>query len=188
MLFCLIFLVLFFLIPNDEIYYIEDAFPAHLFAMIQECTKNINYITEDNPYVRNRFFSPIYDIDHLVYHQSITDRIAHLLNKQIKPCTHNPIECRLYTVGSYMDWHRDDVLYFPPQYECILTLENSSDSRTEYEDIWGNVHSIATKPNSLLIVRGNGIKHRVTEMSRGQRKILKYIYATSPSLRAYGLS
>jgi hypothetical protein len=41
---------------------------------------------------------------------------------------------RLVCVTSGMDWHRDDLLYTKPQCELVLTLENDSDSYTEWID------------------------------------------------------
>ena len=47
----------------------------------------------------------------------------------------------------------DDCLYTEPQYELVYTLDNTSDSRTEFRDAAGTVHSLWAEPNSLLIIR-----------------------------------
>jgi hypothetical protein len=100
-----------------------------------------------------------------------------------------PVELRLYKRGSSMEWHRDDVLYAPePQCEVVLTLENSSDAVTEWADAEGELHSHWTPPNSALLVRAgeSGARHRVSELKRGERLILKMVFAPSGSERAAG--
>ena len=47
----------------------------------------------------------------------------------------------------------DDCLYKEPQFELVYTLENTSDSRTEFVDAAGTVHSLWAEPNSLLVIR-----------------------------------
>lgn len=89
-----------------------------------------------------------------------------------------PTEYRVYGVGSSMDWHSDTPLYREPQYEMVYTIENTTDSYTEWSD--GLMpHRIYTKPNSLLIVRANGARHRVSPVSWGERKILKFVHTTT---------
>mgnify|MGYP001804355112 CR=1 FL=1 len=51
-----------------------------------------------------------------------------------------PVEFRVYPSGSFMDWHRDCLLYQTPQLEVVFCVENSSDSRTEWIDLSGEVH------------------------------------------------
>ena len=90
-----------------------------------------------------------------------------------------PPEFRLYPVGSCMDWHVDDRLYEEPQYELIYTVENTSDSATEWIDGGGCVHSEWTEPNSLIVIQAEGLLHRATHVSRGERVILKAIWTKS---------
>ena len=83
------------------------------------------------------------------------------------------VEVRKYKIGDGMDWHRDylnDKTYSELLYECILTLNNSSDSETEFE----GGESVKTVPNQLLIVCRNGINHRVTTLTKGERAIIKF--------------
>ena len=75
-----------------------------------------------------------------------------------------------------MKWHSDTLLYDLPQYEAIYTLHNNSDSLTKWIDEDGQEHSIWTKPNSMLIVKAQGLKHMVTAVNNGTRSILKLIY------------
>jgi len=87
---------------------------------------------------------------------------------------HIPIEYRKYPVGSRgMAWHRDTCLV-GCQYECVYTLTNTSDSQTQYKDLFGRVHSVRTEPNSLIVVRAGGVEHAVTPVTVGERTILKF--------------
>jgi hypothetical protein len=60
------------------------------------------------------------------------------------------------------------------QYECVITLTNTSDSLTLFDKILYN-DEIYTKPNSILIVRARGIRHMVTKTIKGSRTILKFV-------------
>jgi hypothetical protein len=83
-----------------------------------------------------------------------------------------PIEYRRYFEGSKgMDWHSDTQLFqHDKYYEAVLTIDNHSDSLFEYGD-----KSIWVPPNTLVLVRPGGIMHRVTELTKGHRTILKFI-------------
>lgn len=97
-----------------------------------------------------------------------------------------PVEVRLYEqVGASMAWHRDDIMYDPPQLEAVFTLENNSDCVTMWKMQANNaqnneeIHSQETNPNSLLLLLAGGPDHCVTSLKRGRRAILKcaYVYA-----------
>jgi len=92
-----------------------------------------------------------------------------------------PVEMRSYPVGASMDWHVDDLMYVEPQYELVYTMDNCSDSLTQYRDLNGNVHSIWAQPNSLIIIRADSVPHRVTEVGTGSRTIIKLLYTTTYS-------
>ena len=114
---------------------------------------------------------------------STLNPIAIILKKyqrEIKNLTHNqniylannfPIEYRKYVPGSFMKKHKDVLIYKIPQYECVLTLSNTTDSVTKMEDI-----PIKATPNSLLIVKALGVEHEVTEVIKGERKFIKFIF------------
>ena len=91
-----------------------------------------------------------------------------------------PIELRHYPQGAGMQWHQDDLLYTQPQCEFVFTLENTSDSYTEWLDGRQQLASIWTEPNSLIAIRAGerGPRHRVTPIGRGERSILKFVYST----------
>lgn len=95
----------------------------------------------------------------------------HTNNNKIYLAKNFPIEYRKYVSGSFMGKHRDQLIYKKPQYECILTLSNSTDSYT----ILGN-KKIKSKPNSLIIVKAHGIEHEVTKVNKGERFFLKFIF------------
>jgi len=109
--------------------------------------------------------------------------VATILKKyqgEIKTLTRNPniylannfpIEYRKYVPGSFMKKHKDLLIYKIPQYECVLTLSNTTDSVTKMEDI-----PIKATPNSLLIVKALGVEHEVTKVTQGERKFLKFIF------------
>mmetsp|Transcript_8 Transcript_8/g.6 ORF Transcript_8/g.6 Transcript_8/m.6 type:complete len:311 (+) Transcript_8:234-1166(+) len=97
-----------------------------------------------------------------------------------------PIELRIYEKkGACMDWHYDDVLYEPEQVEIVLTLENKSDCVTRWEENpqlastsknTPIIKEIETQPNSAIILRAGGVRHKVTALKYGRRAILKFIY------------
>jgi hypothetical protein len=96
-----------------------------------------------------------------------------------------PAELRVCDVGSEMDWHVDPVLYDPPQWECVFTIDNDSDSETEWEttrdDDDGGATTTTRKtwtaPGSALIFRAGGTdRHRVVPSTFGKRVIVKALY------------
>jgi hypothetical protein len=93
-----------------------------------------------------------------------------------------PIEYRMYQLHNGMDWHKDILLYKKPQYECVYTIKNTSDSQTEYIDHNEKKHSQWTEPNSLMIVRADGYFHHVKPVTRGEREILKLVYTPTSKL------
>lgn len=115
-------------------------------------------------------------IVHTIFTKHLMDQV-HLMtgNKRLKPCYKVPVEYRTYGVGSSMDWHKDtQILPDQEQYECVLTLTNTSDSKTVLEHAGGK-NEMHTPPNSLLIVRANGIRHMVTKLKKGKRTIIKFV-------------
>jgi len=91
-----------------------------------------------------------------------------------------PVEIRSYEKpNACMAWHRDDVLFDPPQLEIVWTLENSSDCRTLWKDDHDEttVHAVETDPNAALLIPAGGAEHCVSSLKRGRRVILKCVYA-----------
>ena len=93
-----------------------------------------------------------------------------------------PVEVRLYEqAGASMAWHRDDIMYDPPQLELVFTVENNSDCVTmwklEANDGSEDIHNQETHQNSSLLLLAGGPEHCVTSLKRGRRVILKCAYA-----------
>lgn len=116
---------------------------------------------------------PIY---YLVYNPNFIQKVRQLTkNPKLVPCLEVPIEYRKYLVGSSMDWHRDTkMLPDQDQYECVITLTNTSDSETLLDKLlW--IKRISSEPNSAVIVKARGISHKVTRSTHGERTILKVV-------------
>lgn len=89
-----------------------------------------------------------------------------------------PVELRRYPLHSSMDWHHDEPIYEEPQVELVYTLDNDTDSETQWETRDGRIVSRFMRPNSLLVVEADGVKHRVTPVTRGNRMIVKFAYTS----------
>ena len=108
--------------------------------------------------------------------------------------------------GAGMEWHIDDVLYNPEQIEVVYTVDNTSDCSTlwcphdqqqqqqrekilpttnndgeqqkkqKYSINNNNIQSVQTTPNSALIIKAGGVKHKVSPLTVGRRTILKMAF------------
>ena len=123
----------------------------------------------------------MYKLDHepdicaLIYHPDVLQKIRDITdNPLLVPCEEIPIEYRRYPLGTGMHWHSDNKM-FPDQrqYECVIVVENTSDSVTVVEQRLYQ-YRIATEANSLFLVQAQGVKHMVTPVTRGTRSILKF--------------
>jgi hypothetical protein len=93
---------------------------------------------------------------------------------------------RQYGVGDYMDWHVDYEGSYNGQYEVyegIVTIVNTSDSRTEFETD-GEIVSYQSVPGDLLMVCRDGVRHRVTNVTQGERITVKCSLVTKSSGRS----
>jgi len=117
---------------------------------------------------------PIYS---LVYNSDFIKKIRLLTGvKNLVPCLEVPVEYRKYLPGSEMEWHRDTpVTENGCQYEGVITLSNTSDSRTEIDKFF-YIEKIHSEENTLLCVRGEEVVHRVTKSTKGERSIIKIIF------------
>jgi len=113
----------------------------------------------------------------LLFNENFIEKIRKLTgNYNLIPCLEVPVEYRKYPKGSYMDWHYDtQILENQLQYECVITLTNTSDSLTLMNQVFFT-DKISSEPNSLVIVRAHGVKHMVTEITKGERTILKFVF------------
>ena len=114
----------------------------------------------------------------LLTSDDVATRLNRLVGSPMRPlvASEYPIELRVYRSGSGMEWHVDDALYDEPQCEIVLVLDNDSDSVTEFIDASGQLQSEWTPPNSALLVRASGARHRVQPLRRGERSILKMVW------------
>jgi len=119
---------------------------------------------------------PIYKI---VFNKNFINKVRSITgNPNLIPCKEVPIEYRKYTKGSHMGWHRDtQMLPDQLQYECVITLSNTSDSKTLFKKN-NRIEEISSEPNSVIVVRAKGILHMVTKTNKGERTILKIVFKT----------
>jgi hypothetical protein len=134
--------------------------------------KRLTYYFKDT----DSLISQIYNKDLVQTMRTLTG------NPRLEPCPHVPIEYRIYGPGSSMDWHIDrQMLPDQCQYECVITLRNTSNSETLVKQ--GSKGSkgsrnkhIQTEPNSLFVVQAMGVNHCVTPLTKGSRSILKVVF------------
>lgn len=112
----------------------------------------------------------------------ILDKIRQLTKDDTIVLGDFPVEMRTYDIGGTMDWHSDTILYAPAQWECVLTLHNNTDSTTDVITYNDEVHSIKTRPGSILLVRAGGLYHRVNPSTHGERVIVKALYVSPHSI------
>jgi len=94
-----------------------------------------------------------------------------------------PVEVRIYEqAGAGMEWHADDILFEPEQAEVVLTMENNSDCVTIWEEGKDDTNpgkrvEVETSPNSAILIKAGGARHKVSPLKYGRRVILKFVYA-----------
>jgi hypothetical protein len=113
---------------------------------------------------------------------AVAEKVARIVGQPMEPSPY-PVELRCYRVGAEMVWHKDDVLYDIPQVELVICLNNDSDAQTEWINPHGEHAREWTPPNTALFVRAGetGAAHRVTPVKRGERTILKMVWAVPGS-------
>lgn len=160
---------------NDDIIYIQNFLTDKEYKQLQKLLQNDTYPMKNEKFrlAKPLFDKPYYDL----FYSS--QKIKHL-QTYINPIIFQsdfPIEYREYPLQSKgMNWHKDTLLYQKPQYEAIYTIDNTSDSYTQWIDDDGNLQYIWTEPNSILLVKAQGLLHNVTPLTQGVRNILKLIY------------
>ena len=172
----LVLLLIFYLIyfKSDEVYYIENFLTNEEYNYIKNYTKSIKNLKSE----KFRLIKPILDnkINNIFYSEKYINKINNIINSNIKKSDF-PIEFRVYPTGSQgMKCHKDTLLYEKPQYEMVYTIENESDSYTNWYSYLGWNNKIYTKPNSLIIVKAQENIHCVSPINKGYRTILKLIY------------
>ena len=169
-----LFILYFFLFKRDEVYYIENFLGDDEYNYIKNYTRSVKNLKSEN----FRLVSPISDknISDIFYSETNINKMKKLINNDIKK-SNFPIEFRVYPEGSSgMKCHKDTQLYQEPQYEMVYTIENESDSYTNWYSYLGWNNKLYTKPNSLIIVKAQENTHCVSPIKKGYRTILKLIY------------
>jgi len=164
---------------NDNIVYITNFLNKKDYNLIQTLNKDMNNFKKE----KFRYIRPLNkesNKDKTVYDIFYGDKYIRKIQRKVNPKIYSsdfPIEHRFYHKESEgMKWHKDTLLYEKPQYEAIYTIDNLSESETQWYDNKDKLNSLWTEPNSLLIVKAQGYMHGVTPPKSGIREILKLIY------------
>ena len=171
---------------NNGLMYIRNFLPAAEFKAVREHTKRLasTLQPERNAFAIRRSGAVVPRADPLSV-QLLAPRVAQRIAdytgvSELKPLPEEyPLELRRYTVGSCMAWHQDDRLFTEPQLEVVYTVDNTSDSTTQWVDADGVVNEVWTEPNSALLVRADSVWHQVTRVQWGQRTILKLVLTST---------
>ena len=159
-------------------YYETDIYDPKTFDKIQSYCQAIpeeDMIIDTKARGRLMYVLDEPDICALIYHPDVLQKIRDITdNPLLVPCEEIPIEYRRYPTGVGMHWHKDKQMFTDQrQYECVIVVENSSDSVTVVDKHWYQ-YPIATVANSLFLVQAQGVKHMVTHVTRGTRSVLKF--------------
>ena len=163
--------------------YARDFFSPDDFRVVREACETLraSLATERRACAKQRLGVMI-PREHVVHrafmNQTVADRISRLVGKDLQPAD-VPVEFRVYPPGSAMDWHQDVALYTEPQYELVFTLDNTSDSQTQWQDGEGARRGGWTEPNSVIVVRAESVIHRVTPITKGERSIVKFAFTST---------
>jgi len=162
--------------------YEKNILPPTHFQQIQNLCRSYNesnMVVDPKASGRLMHILPVQDpIYSVLFQPDFIEKIRKLCgNSRLVPCLEIPIEYRKYLLGSNMKWHRDTQMLPTLQYECVITLENTSDSKTIAKNWCGLfTRKLTTEPNSILIVRAKGVEHCVTTTTVGSRTILKFVF------------
>jgi len=170
----ILLLLIIYIINKDEVYYIKNILSEEDYEYVKNYTKSIKNLK----YEKFRHVKPIYDkrINDIFYSNKMIDKINKIINNKIIKSDF-PIEYRIYPEGSKgMYCHKDTQLYNKPQYEVVFTINNESDSYTNWYSYLGFNNKIYTDSNSIIIVKAQENTHCVSPINKGYRSILKLIY------------
>jgi hypothetical protein len=164
--------------------YIKDFLSNEDFLKIKnECDKYtllLNENGDENSYTNQRKNIKLSNdkIKEILDKKEYQEKLRSVTNNSNIYLSHNfPIEYRKYEKGSFMKRHSDTLIYRIPQYECVYTLFNDSDTKTVFYDKDNNIiETLQTTPNSLVILKANGIEHEVLPVTKGERFFLKFIF------------
>lgn len=169
-----------FQILDDKYFFIhlKNVFDDKDYEYIKKNTNNKN-LSKDK-YADN-YSKYIYDkkINELIF-----SKTASILKNIQKIKKSNVLtEYRIYhNKSTGMKWHTDILMSDPPQYEVVFVVSNTSDSKTQIKLKNGKIKDIISEGNDIIIVKGDGIKHRVTPITnRGTRSIIKAAFLPKKS-------
>ena len=167
----------------DKIYYFKNVLSEKEYNIIKEETKMLDpklyleeYKTQKRHIVNVDKNSVLYNI---FYGDKFLNYLANCLGFKVKQLNIVPIDYRKYMIGDSMNWHRDTILSNNncPQIEVVFTIDNNSDSTTIWiDDKTGMKHEIISEPNSIMITQGGSVYHKVTQVMKGYRSIIKIAY------------
>ena len=180
LLLCIIVsIVLYWYIHTDCILYIPHFLSDHEIQQLHKCIHS----NSESKINHNGLLTKTLDrrMNDLFYTHDKLQQISDLTGVQVYP-SKIPCEYRRYNQSQGMRWHKDVQLYTQPQYECVYTLSNTSDSTTDYIDEWGIKNKVWTEPNSLMIVKARGFNHGVNPVNQGVREIIKLIYTPTDKI------
>ena len=182
MLIIFILLILFMLIfkyqsYNNDLYILKDFYDDTDFNTIVDYCKKLSFKKDKRVSSRKttclkyKYHKYLYK---LVYNKKLSDFIFEKTGRHFIIPTY-PIEYRLYPNGSKgLKMHKDLSLFDNDYYECVITLENTSDSKFLY--ILNNIlYSTIPHENTLVMVKPVTVEHGVTMVNYGYRTILKFI-------------
>ena len=165
---------------DKDAIYLENVYDPRSFHHIQTVCDRIQTMKPD-PKAQGRLMHILETTHPLIpeiFSPTLINTVRRITgNPRLSPCPQVPPEYRIYNPGSFMHWHTDQqMLPDQKQYECVITLRNTSDSKTLLDYPKG-IKSLRTKPNSLLVVRAKGIRHSVMPTTKGSRSILKVVFS-----------
>lgn len=178
--FCIIVsIVLYWYIHTDCIVYIPNFLSDHEIQQLHKCIHSNSESKLNHNGLLTKTLN--YQANDIFYSNHQLNRLTTQLGIRVYP-SQIPCEYRLYDKYQGMNWHQDIQLYEQPQYECVYTISNNSDSTTDYIDQWGLKHKVWTQPNSLMIVKASGFRHGVNPVTQGKREIVKLIYTPTDKI------
>ena len=169
---------------NNNIVIIKSPYRDTIFNNIQQyCnTLNNNLKVDNRCKTRKTYFcDPIKDkyLYNLIYSKEFLNFIKKSCNLSYCSYSDFPIEYRKYETGSNgMTWHKDLSLFNKSYYECVLTINNTSNSRFLFK-FNNKIYTIIPKNNLLVLVKPDTIEHKVTKLDYGDRYFLKFIILIS---------
>uniref|UniRef100_A0A7S2BRA1 Fe2OG dioxygenase domain-containing protein n=1 Tax=Octactis speculum TaxID=3111310 RepID=A0A7S2BRA1_9STRA len=169
---------------TNGILYLRNFFSPETFASVVHESQLLRrqLKKETVSLARNRLSVPIpprSTLEGIFVNDDIGQRLSKITGRDIVASSDFPAELRVYQPGAMMDWHVDESIYEVPQIELVYTVDNNSDSVTQWRLPDGTILEERTEPNSLLLVQAQGPMHQVTQLRRGHRAIIKAVFAES---------